>query len=33
MRERFVAGKDGDSDAQGHIELQAILVAPLGDVE
>ena len=33
MRELFVAGENGDSDAQGHIELQALLVAPLGDIE
>jgi hypothetical protein len=33
MRERFVPREDGESDAHGHIELQALLVAPLGDVE
>lgn len=30
LQERYIAGEDGDSDAQGHIELQARLVAPLG---
>ena len=33
VNERFVAAEGGGDDAQGHIELQASLVAPLGDVE
>lgn len=33
IRERFIAGEEGDSDAQGRIELHARLVAPLGDVD
>jgi len=33
VREQFIAGEAGEEESQGRIELQAALVAPLGDIE
>ncbi|MGI9202795.1 MAG: hypothetical protein ACR2Q3_02225 [Woeseiaceae bacterium] len=33
VREQFIAGEAGNEESQGQIELQTILVAPLGEIE
>jgi len=33
VREQFIAGEAGNEESQGQIELQTILVAPLGDID
>lgn len=33
VREQFIAGEAGGEESQGQIELQTILVAPLGDID